>query len=77
MKKYTLREIKDFVRLGLASDVSNMSNSEMRDFMKSHRLEKVGYSAGINGINGGIMKDIESGEMYAITARNAALLTAF
>lgn len=77
MRKYTLKQIRDFVRLGLASDISNYSNREMRDFMKAHRLEKVGYSAGINGINGGLLQDETSGEMYAITKRNAALLTAF
>ena len=77
MKKYTLREIKDFVKIGIASDITNYSNAEMREFLKAHDTEKIGYSAGINGITGGLLQDRNNGEMYAITARNAALLTAF
>lgn len=77
MKKYTQKEIREFVRLGLAIDITNYSHAEMWNFLKSHRIEKVGYSSGIYGINGGLLIDEQTGEKYAITARNTALLTAF
>lgn len=77
MKKYTQKEIRELVRLGLATDITNYNHTEMWDFLKSHKIGKVGYSSGIYGINGGLLIDEETGEKYAITARNAALLTAF
>jgi hypothetical protein len=77
MKKYTQKEIREFVRLGLAIDITNYNHAEMWNFLKSHRIEKVGYSSGIYGINGGLLIDEETGEKYAITARSTALLTAF
>ena len=77
MEKFKMKDIRDYVRLGIASDLTNLSSAEMREFLKVHDVEKIGYSAGVYGINGGLMKDRNTGELYAITARNAALLTAF
>lgn len=77
MRKYTQREIKDYTRTGAAVDITGYSFDEMRDFLHAHDLEKVGTSSGIYGINGGLLKDRETGELYAITARNSNLLMAF
>jgi len=49
----------------------------MRDFLHAHSLEKVGYSSGVYGINGGLLQDSKTGQLYAITARNTALAMAF
>ena len=75
MRKYTQREVKNFVLLGVAEDLTQASDEEIKSKIK--HCEKVGYSSGIYGINGGIIQDIQSGQIYAITARNSALLTVF
>ena len=77
MRKYTKKAIKDFVTMGLAIDITNYGFEEMANFLESHDLEKIGYSIGIYGINAGLLKDYNTGELYAITARNTALIMAF
>ena len=75
MKKYTQREIKNFVLLGLAEDLTQASDEEIKSKIK--HCEKVGYSSGIYGINGGLIQNTETGEYYAITARNSNLFMIF
>lgn len=60
MKRYTQKEIKKFVRLGFAKNVTDWAELPPC-------YEKLGYSAGIYGIDGGLYRD-EEGQMYAITA---------
>ena len=75
MRKYTLREIKDFIRLGLAQDITNADPDTVAELWK--HSEKVGYSSGVYGINGGLIQDTETGEFFAITARNSNLFRIF
>lgn len=77
MRKYTQKALRELVRLGAAESITNYSFSEMRDFLHAHSLEKVGYSSGVYGINGGLLKDTQTGQLYAITARNTACSMAF
>lgn len=77
MKKYTQREIKRLATSGAARDITAYNFKQMRDFLATHSLEKIGISCGIYGINAGLLKDTETGEIYAITARNSALFMAF
>jgi len=72
-----LKEIKEYVRLGAAVDIGSFSFNQMQDFLHGHNLEKVGTSHGVYGINGGLLRDLETGKLYAITARNSALFMAF
>ena len=72
MKKYTLREIKRFVLLGLAQDITTASRPAIKE-----PFEKIGYSAGSYGINGGLLQGKSSGTIYAITARNSNLFYYF
>lgn len=72
MKKYTLREIKRFVSLGVAQDITAASRPAIHEL-----FEKIGYSAGIYGINGGLLRGQSSGTIYAITARNSNLFYYF
>lgn len=75
MRKYTLKELKNFVRCGMAHDITNAPEAEILTLWK--RCEKVGYSLGTYGINGGLIQDRETGEFYAITARNSNLFRIF
>lgn len=76
MRKYTQRELRRLVSVGsaklLESDFDDTS-----DFIKNHDFDKVGYSSGIYGISGGLIRDRKSGELYAITARNTTLMMIF
>ncbi|MDY4173485.1 MAG: hypothetical protein SOY17_12175 [Evtepia sp.] len=72
MKKYTLREIKRFVSLGLAQDITTANCPAIKE-----PFEKIGVSRGIYGINGGLLRGQCSGTIYAITARNSNLFYYF
>lgn len=75
MKKYTQKELKTLVKLGMAKDLTNATAAEVAEQWKHG--EKVGYSSGVYGINGGLIKNTETGECYAITARNTNLFRIF
>lgn len=75
MRKYTLKELKNFVRCGMAHDITNAPETEILNVWK--RCEKVGYSLGTYGINGGLIQDREIGEFYAVTSRNSNLFRIF
>lgn len=77
MRKYKQKEIKDFVRMGLAEDITNYNFDTMSEFLHAHALDKIGYSSGVYGMNGGLLQDTKTGKLYAITARNTALAMAF
>lgn len=69
MNKTTLKTIKDYVRLGIAKDVTTE-----KILPECHN--KICFSSGVYGINGGVYEDKE-GNMYAITARTTNLFRIF
>ena len=71
MRKYTQRELKNLIRCGMVHDLTNATAAEVMKQWK-HAL-KIGYSSGVYGINGGLIQNTETGEYYAITARNSNL----
>ena len=75
MRKYKLSELKNLVKLGMANDLTNATAAEVMEQWK--HAEKVGYSSGVYGINGGLIQNTETGEYYAITARNTNLFRIF
>lgn len=75
MRKYRLKELRELVRCGMAHDLTNASEFEILEQWK--HCEKIGYCSGIYGINGGLLKNTETGEYYAITARNSNLFRIF
>ena len=75
MRKYTQRELKNLVRCGMAHDLTNATTAEVME--QWEHGEKVGYSSGTYGINGGLIQNTETGEYYAITARNSNLFRIF
>lgn len=77
LRKYTKREIKEYIRDGLATDITGLSFSELKEWRNGRSLEKIGYASGVYGISGGIIKDRNTGELFAITERGATLLTIF
>lgn len=75
MRKYALKELKNLVRCGMAHDLTNATAAEVKK--QWEHGEKVGYSSGTYGINGGLIQNTETGEYYAITARNSNLFFIF
>ena len=74
MMKYKLKDLRALVRLGLAEDYTN---KPIEYIYTLRRLEKVGYSSGVYGINGGLVEDTESGALYAIIGRCSNLFILF
>ena len=74
MRKYKQKDIRDLVRMGVAEDYTNKPNECVYIL---NRLEKVGYSTGIYGINGGLVQDPETGTLYAIIGRCSNLFIVF
>lgn len=72
MREYTLKELKELCRLGMAKNITNAKPEEI-----PQNYEKIGYSSGTYGINGGLIQDKNTGEYYAITARNSNLFRIF
>lgn len=51
MKKYTTRQLKELVKIGAAIDVTDaISTTAIPEW-----YDKIGYSKGINGLNGLLM----------------------
>lgn len=75
MRKYTLRELKNLVRCGMAHDLTNATEAEVME--QWWHGEKIGYSSGTYGINGGLIQNTETGEFYVITVRNSNLFRIF
>ena len=74
MRTYKLKELRELVRLGMAEDHTN----KPKDYIYTlRRLEKVGYSTGVYGINGGLLEDTETGRLYAIIGRCSNLFILF
>ena len=77
MRKFKLREIKEFVREGLAKDISKLDFNQVEELLKNNIMDKIGYSTGTYGINGGIIQDRKTGERFAIVGRSITLLMVF
>lgn len=74
MRKYTQKQLRELVRLGCAEDYTHKPSEYIYTL---RRLDKVGYSSGVYGINGGLVEDMETGTRYAIIGRCANLFILF
>lgn len=72
MKQYTRKQLREFVRLGLAVD---LTEAEPEKIPASYT--KVGFSRGIYGLNGGLIWDNVLGGYYVILARSSNLFRIF
>lgn len=72
MRKYTLRELRELVRLGMAVNITEADPKSIKE-----PVEKIGYSSGVYGLNGGLLQGRESGNYYVITARSSNLFYFF
>ena len=72
MKQYTKKQLREFVRLRMAQDISDSDPKSITE-----PVEKIGYSSGVYGLNGGLLQGRESGNYYAITTRSFNLFYFF
>ena len=63
----TQKEIKRLVKVGAAIELTDTAT------IPAGRLETVALSFGIYGMNGGLFRDYESGQLYAIPRRDGIL----
>lgn len=74
MKQYKQREIKGFVAAGLAIDITNHDNAQQEQLEALEgKLDCIGYSHGVYGVNGLLLRGRNTGNLYAITTRSSAI----
>ena len=56
----------------MAENITNANPKSIKE-----PVEKIGYSSGVYGLNGGLLQGRESGNFYAITARSSNLFYFF
>ena len=72
MKQYTRKQLREFVQLGLAVD---LTEAEPEKIPASYT--KGGFRRGIYGLNGGLIWDNVLGGYYVILARSSNLFRIF
>lgn len=74
MTKYTQKQLKEMVRDGIATDISNWDNDD-RNYLieKEGYYTQVGYASGTYGCSGMLLKGNETNSLYAITSRTQAI----
>lgn len=65
--KTTQRELKHLIKVGAAIELTDTTT------IPAGRLETVALSFGMYGMNGGLFRDNESGQLYAIPRRDSML----
>ena len=71
-KRMTQKEIKRFVTLGVAEDITYLSFDDCNALRKAHSFTTLNVSTGVYGMNGALFKG-ENGKLYAITSRTSTL----
>lgn len=74
MEKYTQKQLRSLVRTDCAIDVSSADNETRRTIeAEEGYYNQVGYSAGVYGCNGMLLKGHKTGKLYAVTSRTQAI----
>jgi len=74
MTRYTQKQLKSMVQNGIAEDVTNATNETRNAIEKAEGFyRQVGYSSGVYGCNGMLLKGEKTGKLYAVTARSQAI----
>lgn len=71
-KNFTQRELKDMVRSGEATDITGY-DFDMGQELRERGYDVVGFSKGVYGLNGALLKMRDDGELMAITRRSTIL----
>lgn len=66
MEQTTLKELRRLVRIGDAEEIT-----ECKQITES--VKQISYSSGVYGVNGALLRGMETGKLYAIIGRVSAL----
>lgn len=69
IKRMKQSEIKNLVAMNIAKDITY----ESAEYFETHNFDVLNISMGTYGTNGALLKDRESGEIYAIVNRSTNL----
>lgn len=69
MTKYTQKQLRNMVRDGIAIDATHFS--DWQDIKEPYK--QIGYASGVYGCNGKLLYGMETGNLYAIISRTAAI----
>lgn len=69
MEKYTQKQLRALVKSGAAIDVTNAHDSKAI----TEPYKQIGYTAGLYGCNGMLLQGMNTGKLYAVTARTSAV----
>lgn len=74
MTRYTQKQLREMVKDGIAVDITYSDNA-MHDTIEKEEgyYNQIGYSVGIYGWNGMLLKGHKTGKLYAITSRTTAI----
>ena len=65
MEKYTIKQLKSLINSGAAVDVTHArSQNEIPE-----SYTQIGYSCGVYGCNGMLLRGYTSGKLYAVAGR--------
>lgn len=74
MERFTQKQLRELVKTGAAVDVSNADNETRREIERNEGYyNQIGYSAGVYGCNGMLLKGNKTGKLYAVTSRTQAI----
>ena len=72
-KAYTVKWTQKQIKAHAGTDITGYSFEQINQLRAAADLEKIAYSIGVNGLNGYLFIDRNTGEFYKITARSSAL----
>lgn len=67
-----LKEIRAYNKLDGVTNLNNWHSKEVNNLIKNHKIEIIGKSVGVYGINGVLACD-ENNQLYTLTVRNSNL----
>lgn len=70
--KMKLKEIRAYNKLNGVTNLNNWYSEEVYNLIKNHKIEIIGKSSGVYGINGVLARD-ENNQLYTLTVRNSNL----
>lgn len=73
MTRYTLKQLKEMIKSGIATDLTKASNKEYKELIANGGYTQVGFASGVYGCNGKLLKGLKDGKLYAIAARSSAI----
>lgn len=74
MERYTQKQLKNLVNTGAAVDITRGDNETREQILKEEEYyTQIGYSAGVYGCNGMLLKGRKTGKLYAITNTTSAI----